>query len=109
MTYMRAADIYLGDVSSQVYEFLLEPRPCVYLNGHGVDWRDDPHYFHWTLGQVVDNVAEDLGPALDRAAETHASYRDAQQTAFDYTFRTEPDSTAAQRGARAIATFLSRS
>ena len=28
MTYTRAADIYLGDVSSQVYEFIAEPRPC---------------------------------------------------------------------------------
>lgn len=29
MTYTPAADIYLGDVSSQSYEFLLDPRPCL--------------------------------------------------------------------------------
>jgi len=29
MTYTRLADVYLGDVSSQVYEFLREPRPCL--------------------------------------------------------------------------------
>jgi hypothetical protein len=32
MTYMLNSDIYLGDVSGQVYEFLLEPRPCIHLS-----------------------------------------------------------------------------
>ncbi len=35
MTYTQAADIYLGDASSQVYEFLYRPRPCLFLNSHG--------------------------------------------------------------------------
>ena len=34
MTYTLAADLYLGDVSSQVYEFLLRPRPCLFINSH---------------------------------------------------------------------------
>ncbi|MCP5043456.1 MAG: hypothetical protein GY944_20705, partial [bacterium] len=106
MTYIRAADIYLGDVSSQVYEFLLEPRPCIFLNAHGVDWEDDPNYFQWTLGQVVDDVEKQLAPALERAQSTHAQYRSKQEAAFDYTFHTAPDSTAAQRGALEIAAFL---
>jgi len=116
MTYMLAADIYLGDVSSQVYEFLLdssqvyefllEPRPCIFLNPHGVDWEDDPSYAHWKLGQVVYNVRRQLGGAIDRALSTHAEYLPKQREAFEYTFRTEPDSTAAERGAHAIAGFL---
>src|SRR5205085_183045 len=28
MTYTRLADVYLGDASSQVYEFLRTPKPC---------------------------------------------------------------------------------
>lgn len=108
MTYMRAADIYMGDVSSQVYEFLLEPRPCIFLNGHGVDWKDDPHYLHWTLGQVVDDVASGLKLAIDSAHATHTDYRADQQAAFDYTFYDEPDTTAPERGAKAIADFLDR-
>jgi len=32
MSYTTSADAYLGDVSSQVYEFLLTPRPCIFLN-----------------------------------------------------------------------------
>jgi len=108
MTYILNSDIYLGDVSSQVYEFLLEPRPCIHLNGHRADWQGDPNYFHFTLGQVVDDVEKELGPAIERAFETHKLYLDEQRRAFAYTFYSEPDSTAAQRGADAIAGFLSK-
>jgi CDP-glycerol glycerophosphotransferase (TagB/SpsB family) len=107
MTYMLNSDIYLGDVSSQVYEFLLEPRPCIHLNGHHVDWKNDPYYYHFTLGQVVEDVEKQLGTALAQAFDTHAAYLDEQRRAFAYTFHTQADSTAAQRGADAIARFLS--
>ena len=106
MTYMLAADIYLGDVSSQVYEFLLEPRPCIFLNGHNVTWQDNPYYFHWTLGQVVDDVQTGLRPALEKAFTSHPHFLPKQCKAFAYTFRMESDSTAAQRGADAIASFM---
>jgi len=106
MTYMLNADVYLGDVSSQVYEFLLEPRPCIHLNPHHVEWRGDPSYLHFTLGQVVDDVERELGPAIERAFETHDRYLDDQRRAFAYTFHSEPESTAAQRGADAIARFM---
>ncbi len=106
MTYMLAADIYLGDVSSQVYEFLLEPRPCIFLNGHHVDWHANVFYAHWHLGQVVDDVPGRLGDALAQALASHPSYLDRQREAFAYTFHTEPDSTAAERGADVIASFL---
>lgn len=106
MSYMLAADIYLGDVSSQAYEFLLHPRPCIFLNGHGVDWTDNPYYLHWTLGQVVDQVETGLRPALDRAFTSHADFLPKQQAAFAYTFRNDAGSTAAARGAAAIADFL---
>ncbi len=106
MTYMLSADIYLGDVSSQVYEFLLEPRPCIFLNGHRVDWRTNPFYFHWTLGQVVNDIDEELRPALEQSFSRQPEFLPRQKQAFAYTFRAETDSTAAQRGADAIADFL---
>jgi len=106
MTYMLASDIYLGDVSSQVYEFLLKPRPCIFLNGHNVDWKENPFYYHWNFGQVVNNVETELAPALHQAFSTHKDFLPIQKGAFDYTFYTEPGSTAAERGARAIAEFL---
>jgi hypothetical protein len=108
MTYMLAADIYLGDVSSQVYEFLLRPRPCIFLNSHHVAWQDNPFYVHWRLGQVVDDVRAELAPALERAFDSHPEFLERQREAFAYTFHTEPDRTAAQTGADAIASFLLR-
>jgi hypothetical protein len=56
---------------------------------------------------VVDDVRNELGPAIERAFETHKLYLDEQRRAFAYTFYSEPDSTAAQRGADVIARFLS--
>lgn len=70
MSYPRAADIYLGDVSSQVGEFLLRPRPCVFLNSHGVDWKSSPDYLFWKLGPVIDQVAA-LPAALQQAVAPH--------------------------------------
>jgi len=108
MTYLTAADVYLGDVSSQVYEFLVEPRPCLFLNAHGIDWESDSHYAHWHFGPVVEDVARDLGPRLAEAIVHHARFLPAQQAGFAQTFHLDPRLTAAQLGADAIADFLQR-
>ena len=104
MTYTRAADVYLGDVSSQVYEFLARPRTTIFLKSHDVAWQDHPDYQFWHNGPVIDRVA-DLEPPLDRWQGVAADYRDTQQRLFAYTIdRTaEPAST---RGARAIADYV---
>jgi len=106
MTYMFAADIYLGDISSQVYEFLFKSRPCIFLNAHEVCWQDDPNYLNWNLGRVIDNIGQELKPALEQAFATHKEFLQKQQEAFNYTFYNDPKSTAAERGAKAIADFL---
>lgn len=56
MTYTQAADIYIGDVSSQVYEFIRRPRPCIFLNAHGIKWQDDPYYSCWNFGEVINDL-----------------------------------------------------
>ena len=106
MSYTSGADIYLGDVSSQVYEFLATPRPCLFLNAHGADWTGDPDYLFWTLGDVVDDLAQ-LPDALDRAAERHATYVDAQRERLAESIGGDP-AGAARRGAQAIARFLAK-
>jgi CDP-glycerol glycerophosphotransferase (TagB/SpsB family) len=108
MTYLLAADVYLGDVSSQVYEFLLEPRPCIFLNGHHAARQGIPPYEQWGFGQVVENVETELMPALKQTFATHCRYAELQRQAFAYTFYHEAETTAAERGARAIAGFLYR-
>lgn len=77
MTYTRASDIYLGDVSSQVYEFLSEPRPCVFLSATMRDWRDDPDFAHWRYGEVCFDPAAAMA-AIARAAARHPEFRPIQ-------------------------------
>ena len=101
LTYMRSADIYLGDVSSQVYEFLEQPRPCVFLDAHDAQWEGNPFYRSWTFGPVIDDPAM-LHEALLKAREEHARYLPKQVEGFDYTFE-KSGTSAAVRGARAIA------
>ncbi|CDO36731.1 conserved hypothetical protein [Novosphingobium sp. KN65.2] len=86
MTYTQAADIYLGDASSQIYEFLLKPRPCIFLNSHGYEWVGKPDFRHWCAGEVIDSPAQ-LPEALARADELHETrYRNIQEEMFAETF-----------------------
>jgi hypothetical protein len=80
MTYTTAADIYLGDTSSQVYEFIARPRPCVFLNAHGVDWAGDQNYAFWRFGDVVEDPSR-IGAVVRVAASRHAQYIDLQERA----------------------------
>ena len=105
MSYTLAADIYLGDVSSQVVEFIMQPRPCVFVNAHRVTWADDPHYRFWRLGPVIENV-EQLDAALDEARKGgHASL---QRDYLHETLGTAMQGHNAARGADAIVEYLLR-
>lgn len=104
MSYTGLADIYIGDVSSQIYEFLRRPRPALFLNSHAAAWRDDPNYAHWHLGPVTRSVDE-LMQRLDRADADHGDYAEAQRRAFADTFDLDGGSSS-HRAAAAIADFL---
>ncbi|WP_188238038.1 hypothetical protein [Sphingopyxis sp. LK2115] len=106
MSYTSGADLYLGDVSSQVYEFLATPRPCVFLNAHRVEWAGDPDYLFWTLGDVLDDLAE-LPAALDAAPGRHPIYAGAQRARLAESIGGDPTGAAA-RGAKAILHFLAK-
>jgi hypothetical protein len=106
MTYTRMADIYIGDASSQIYEFLARPRPCIFLNPAKLEWQDDPNFAHWKAGTVVSNI-EELHDALRRAVDRPDEYRQAQQELFRYTFDLTPEPSA-RRAARAIIEWLRR-
>ncbi|MET0376672.1 MAG: hypothetical protein ABW128_20765 [Rhizorhabdus sp.] len=99
MAYTNRADIYLGDVSSQVYEFLVRPRPCIFLDAHRTDWMGDANYGHWNTGRVVGGVAG-MAAALETAAADHADrYRAVQERLFADSF----DLTAVPSSVRAAA------
>jgi hypothetical protein len=103
MTYTEGADVYLGDVSSQVYEFLRRPRPCIFLNFDRIDWRHNENYAHWHLGQVIERV-EDLGPSLARAQALQPQFELAQRRMTQRSLDPS-DERASERQARAILDF----
>jgi hypothetical protein len=78
MTYTMAADVYLGDASSQVYEFIARPRPCLFVNTRGIDWADDKNFAMWRLGLTI-GPSEDLVQAIDRARAAHPDFAALQQ------------------------------
>ncbi len=104
MTYTRAADIYLGDVSSLVYEFLIEPRPCLFFNRSKADWRDNENFCFWSTGEVLDSPDE-LSAALARAQSDPMHYREEQERAFAEAFDLN-DTPSSVRAADAIMEFL---
>ncbi len=104
--YTEVADVYIGDVSSQVYEFLRRPRPCVFLNFQGVAWEGDDNYAHWRLGQVIRSPKQ-LGPALDRAFAMQPMFEGPQREALAFSID-ETGEAASERQARAILEFARR-
>lgn len=107
MSYDTATDLYLGDVSSQVAEFVARPRPCLFIDAHATDWQNDPSYEFWKLGPVIDGLG-DFDRALSHAFERHADYAAAQQRYVEDTFGTLQAEPSAARGADAIVGYLSK-
>ena len=104
MSYTNAASLYVGDVSSQVYEFLLAPRPCLFIDAHRTRWQGNPDYAHWQAGPVI-TPDDDFLAAADRALNTHESYRAVQEDLLRDTFSVT-DQPASVRAAGAIEEFL---
>lgn len=104
MTYTRTADIYLGDASSQVYEFLAHPRPCIFLNPRNHAWAGNLDFAHWQAGPVVGDIAG-LDSALSRAAAAPDAYLETQTKLFASSFDLS-DTPSSRRAAHAIIDYL---
>jgi hypothetical protein len=101
MTYTLAADIYLGDASSQIYEFLVRPRPCLFANPNRLTWQGDANFAHWQAGPVFETL-DRLAPLLGQAEADFAAFRPVQERLFSYSF----DLTAEPSGQRAAQALL---
>ena len=105
MTYTSLADIYLGDVSSQVYEFVRNPGPCIFID-NGADPNPDNRLYH-AMGDVIQDISE-LPRTLENAFSKHdEEYREKQKELFRQTFD-ENGTDPSIRGARAIKDFLDK-
>jgi hypothetical protein len=105
-SYMAAADIYLGDTSSQVVEFLTRPRPCIFLNPQALDWQATNDHDFWQCGDVIDRL-DALPRALEIAEVRHAVYRE-RQDAFATSALGDTSGAAAAQAAAAILDILGR-
>jgi hypothetical protein len=103
MTYTRAADIYLGDVSSQVYEFIYhQRRPCVFLNPNKLD---ATKMSFWRFGPVIEQL-DSIQYAISNAEQDFEKIYLAEQDKYlrlAISLETNPPS---KRGAKAIIQFL---
>ena len=105
MTYSRIADIYLGDVSSQVYEFIgYKNRPCVFLNPNQEKWIKNENFRMWNMGDVVSDI-NDFESAITNAENRFVNYTNIQSIYSKDTFSTT-DLPASQRAANAIIEFM---
>jgi hypothetical protein len=106
MSYTLSADAYIGDVSSQVYEFLYRPRACFFIDVHSAQSSDtSPAYDFWNNGPVVRNAAQ-LAPMLPRYADIAARYHAAQVQRMTYTADRSDPRPASVRGAEALITYV---
>ncbi|MGC4250460.1 MAG: glycosyl transferase [Sphingobium sp.] len=106
MRYVEAASLYIGDVSSQVYEYIRRPRPCLFLNAHGASWQDNADYRHWHYGPVLENCEYIINKAA-LAIASHDRYAHAQYEGIADTFGELEDRPSAN-AARVVRTFLTR-
>jgi hypothetical protein len=116
MAYTLAADAYIGDMSSQVYEFLIRRRPCFFIDTHshkvptgnsgGMMAEQPLPYAFWGNGPVVKTAAE-LCALLPDWQAVGAHYRSAQDTLFTYTIDDDPLVLSTRRGADALAAYAS--
>ena len=100
-----AADLYLGDVSSQVYEFIINPRPCLFLNTNGIDYKEDINYRFWQSGLVIDSI-KNLDSDLSQAFLSFDEYRPVQEKLNLENYFVQEGSSPSIRAAQAIIKFL---
>ncbi len=109
MSYTNLADIYMGDVSSQIYEFIVKPRYCIFFNAHNFNWENDKSFLNWTIGDVV-NAGESLSTRLNELLDSYQvrqeSYSEKQVKLVRHTFFWDDDKSASLRSAEAIISFL---
>lgn len=105
---MKTADLFLGDIGGSIYEFLYFDKPLLALNPNpDVFTRSEdllgPTYL-WNYIDVVDEP-NSLVDAVSNTLKNDPRKNDRKEI-FKYSFFTEADSTALERGVEAITNLL---
>lgn len=108
MVYTQLADVYLGDVSSQSLEFIISPRPCIFLNTHKVrDYESNHNYHFWKNGQVIDNI-DHLQQALNKTESTFKTYKIFQEESNAQNIHSDENTTATERAVSIVLNLLKK-
>ena len=103
-SYLHIADLYMGDVSSLVYEWIaIQPRPCIFLNAHNIQWLDNDYYRHWNYGPVVKSLSE-MEQKIEEAVQNSSYLKIQKERIVEYMDIT--DEPSSRRAANAIYNFL---
>ena len=102
MSYMLSADGYIGDASSQIYEFLMRPRPAFLLDPNGALAKQGENDLPFLgTGRSARNPAE-LAELLQDWEAIGERFRPRQQELIDHTFSLT-EAPPSVRAANAIA------
>lgn len=110
MSYTLNCDIYLGDVSSQIFEFGIKPRPSIFINALKIPkdkWQNDINYRFWRTGEVIDSI-DDFENAVKKFEERKEHYISVQECIFANNFYIDKKYSASKKGAMAIDHFLTK-
>ena len=103
-SYVKAANIYLGDVSSQALEFcLLEPRRCIFID---VNQNKSSGYISWGLGDVYANDFN-MASALNQLdASYDNAYKAKQKCIVEDVFTIPKEKTSTETFADELSLFI---
>lgn len=105
MSYMLGADGYIGDASSQIYEFLVRPRPVLLLDpNNALGSQGEATLPFLRTGRRVESAAA-LVSALAEWRILGEHYRNEQEQLIAHSFAL-PDIPASERAADAIAAAI---
>jgi CDP-glycerol glycerophosphotransferase (TagB/SpsB family) len=105
MSYTKAADLYLGDISSQALEFvLIKERPCLFLDAHQLLQEKD-QLISWQLGPVIATVDE-FEHSIQNAISTHLEEYAAIQSKIVEAMIFKSEQSASNLAAAAISDLL---
>ena len=106
MSYTRCADIYLGDVSSQAFEFIfIKPRPCIFLDLRSIKAKPELRPITWEFGPVYENI-DNFDDKLSQAPVLHkTTYKEIQNRKSEAMFFKGSESPS-ELAAKAISNLI---
>jgi len=107
MSYTLVSDLYLGDVSSQVIEFLVKQRrPCIFVNRIAENWQQEKSAPNsWKFGKIITEI-DNLNKLIKERSIWHKDYIEIQNKTMNYLINFDQKKSSCLRAAEAITELL---